>query len=161
MVLKGLSKIRTTLLSLSAILVATGVVLATSGSLLNAVVEEQDVNMAALVIEPNAFEDALFGTVYGFTVTVTNPIAATLGNVNLQLRVTDCPTGVSGALTETSPVVTPTFLGNVCANERVSSTASIAGLNDFAIWTFEVVFEGTPQPGVFDVEWRVEAHLEA
>ncbi len=161
MVLKGLSKIRTTLLSLSAILVATGVVLATTGSLLNAVEEEQTVNLAALVIEPNDFEDALFGTVYGFTATVTNPIAATLGNVHLQLRVTDCPNGVSGALTETAPVVTPTFLGNVCTNERVSSTASIAGLDDFATWTFTVVFSGTLPANAFEVDWRVEAHLEA
>ena len=158
MVMNGLSKTRKTLLSLSAILVATGVVFATSGSLLNAVEEDQTVDLAALVITPNEFEDALFGTAYGFTVTVTNPIAATLGNVHLQLRVTNCPADVDGELEEITP--TAAALGNVCTLERVSSTASIAGLNDFAIWTFTVEFQGTPPASAFDVQWRVEAHVE-
>ncbi len=150
---KELSSVKRTAITLTAVLLVTGVVLAT-GNFLGSTSVNQVIDTVLVTVLPTPSSDwdnVVQGSPWPFSVTVTNPTTVAIGDIHLELTLA-CSGGLNSAVI-TGQLV-PADVGNNLCSGSVHSFSKVLGASTFETWTFSVTYN---PPG--DAAWTFEAQL--
>ncbi len=153
---KELSSVKRTLITLTAVLVATGVVLA-SGNFLGQTSVNQIIDEVQVEVLPTPTSDwpnVAQGSPWAFSVKVTNPTGVAIGDIHLELILV-CSSGLGSAVI-TGQLITADVGKELCFGGTAHSTSKSlgAGPATSVAWDFSVTYS---PPG--DGAWTFKAQL--
>ncbi len=158
---KEFSSVKKTVIALAAVLLATGVVLA-SGNFLGQTSVNQVIDTLQVTVIPapgSDWDSVAQGSPFPFSVRVTNPTELAIGDIHLHLTLV-CSSGLASAVI-TGQLFAPDVGKELCfGGPTAQSTAKSLGAspsggpNVFVTWDFSVTYS---PPG--DAAWTFEARL--
>ncbi len=138
--LKELSSFKKTAITLTALLLATGVVFA-SGTFLAQIGRDQVVNSLTMTTTPDPespnWPAGVVGSPFAFKIKVANPTSQDIGHIHLELSVS-CINSLTNAPI-TGDVIAAHVDANVC-NGPVHSFSRALGPDTFVEWDFSVTY---------------------
>ncbi len=155
---KELSSVKKTVISLAAVLLATGVVLAT-GAFLAQIPRDQVINELVITTTPagasTTWPAAVRGSPFAFKVTVANPTTQDIGHIHLELFAA-CTNGLVDAVI-TGDLIAADVGKDMCDGSSLHSFSRALGPStDSVTWDFIVTYSpaGT-------ADWTFTARLGA
>ncbi len=133
------------LVAIAAVLLATGIVIAT-GVFLGMLEVTQTVLTVEIKTDPETLPTWSLGQPFSFDVNVSNPTAFDFDKVHLNMTAECPPNGVA--------TLSGDATGDACGAFLETSDKAIAA-GDWAIWSFQVTYTGATG----DYDWTFKAHM--